>query len=305
MRFALFLLLSLCLYSCEEEFIPDAGDSGQDLVVEGYIEAGEDALPPYVFLTRSLPFFNSLDSNALAQYYVHGAEVQVTHNGTIYPLTELCLSQLSPAQQEQLASLLGFDPDSLQTDICVYLDLSGQLKGEAEQTYELNVQADGKTYHAVTTIPRLEPIDSFYFKQMPDPRLAEYRDLRVFVTDSADQKDYWRYLTSVNGRPYTGAQFASFDDSFGSGQTIESPLPKGEEADDPTDPLYFGLYHVGDTVSVKWMSIDSTTYQFWRTVEFSRVQGPFSSYVRVAGNVSDALGIWGGYHVQIIRAVVQ
>ncbi|HHB78477.1 MAG TPA: DUF4249 family protein, partial [Saprospiraceae bacterium] len=126
----IFLVFVTFLASCEKEFTPAISSAPPDLVVEGYIEAGDNPLPAYVMLTKSQPFFGELDSSAFADIYVHDAVVTVTNNGTVYPLTEICLQDLTPAQKAIISQSLGFDPDSLQADICFYLDITFQLQGQ-------------------------------------------------------------------------------------------------------------------------------------------------------------------------------
>ena len=58
-----------------------------------------------------------------------------------------------------------------------------------------------------------------------------------------------------------------------------------------------GFVRRGDTVTVKWSSIDKFVYKFWSTLAFSAgsVGNPFASPVQIQGNVKGALGVWGGY----------
>ena len=105
---SLALLFLIAFYSaCETEFIPENINSEPELVVEGYIELGEDALPPYVILTRSRPFFNTIDSNQLNNIFVRGAEVIVSNNGQSVRLTEFCLNDLPLLVRKQVADQLG------------------------------------------------------------------------------------------------------------------------------------------------------------------------------------------------------
>ena len=71
--------LSVIAFACQEEFIPAEVQGPHPLVVEGYIEASEDlSSPPYVFLTRSFPFFNELSGDELDDFFVHDADVRVS-----------------------------------------------------------------------------------------------------------------------------------------------------------------------------------------------------------------------------------
>jgi len=60
-KYILSLVLFVGLFSCETQFIPDISEFEEEIVVEGYIEAGDRPTPPYVILTRSSPFFSELN----------------------------------------------------------------------------------------------------------------------------------------------------------------------------------------------------------------------------------------------------
>ncbi len=304
-QIALFFLLVVFFASCEREFTPEISSAPAELVVEGYIEAGQNPIPAYVILTKSKPFFGELDSTSFADLYVHDADVTVTNDGTIYPLTEVCLQDLTPAQKVLVKQFLGIDPDSIKANICMYLDLTFQLHGKTGGRYDLKIVSEGKTHEATTTIPRLIPLDSINFKELPGEQFENYREMHAFIRDLGDAKDYWRYFTSINDSSYVAPSFSIYDDGFISGQQLEFVMNNGVEPAEGEDPFTFGLFKLGDTLSLKWTSIDEAHYQFRKTAEFSKVQGPFSSYVRIKGNVSDALGVWGGYNVQYINKIVQ
>ena len=303
--FYLFLLLILFLSACEKEFTPEISTAPPELVVEGYIEGGENPTPAYVILTQSKPFFGELDSTSFTDLYVHDAEVTITSNDTIYPLTEICLQDLTPIQKVFVKQFLGIDPDSIKANICMYLDMTFQLKGRSGGRYDLKIVSDGQTHEATTTIPRMVPLDSINFKPLPGEQFQDYRELHAYMHDLGDAKDYWRYFTSINDSSYVTASFSIYDDGFISGQKLEFVMNNGQEPAEGEDPFTFGLFKLGDTLSLKWTTIDEAHYKFRKTAEFSKSQGPFSSYVRIKGNVSDALGVWGGYNVQYLHKIVK
>jgi hypothetical protein len=96
------------------------------------------------------------------------------------------------------------------------------------------------------------------------------------------------------------------EDLFFDGKMFEFQLlnPRTTRAD--VDPDEFGLYFVGDTISIKWCTIDEAHFDFWNTLEFSSAnQGPFSSYTRLESNIEGGLGIWGGYSVSYYTLPVE
>ena len=85
------------------------------------------------------------------------------------------------------------------------------------------------------------------------------------------------------------------DDLFVDGTTYDVPVNAGTDRNNQTD---FQNFEVGDTVRLKLSNIDKSTFDFWRTLEFSyrSVGNPFSTPTKVLSNISNgALGYFGGY----------
>ncbi len=67
------------------------------------------------------------------------------------------------------------------------------------------------------------------------------------------------------------------------------------------------LLKKGDTVTLKLSNINKTTYDFWRTMEYTyaSVGNPFASPVKVLSNISNnALGYFGGYASQYRTIII-
>jgi hypothetical protein len=151
------MIVAVTFTSCEDPYFPEITAS-DDIVVEGYIEGGEDANPTYVILTKSIPFLSDVKVDQFNTLFVKGASVTVIHKNKEVPLTELCINDLPPAFRDQVYAVLGFDPDSVQIDICVYADLLDQIDRKRGDTYDLRVKVGDKTLTATTTIPQFVPI---------------------------------------------------------------------------------------------------------------------------------------------------
>lgn len=301
--FTLFLAFSLS--SCEEEFFPDTTDNEQLIVVEGYIEAGEQASPPYVILTRSQAFFSEIGQDALNNLFVHNALVAVSDGEKTVQLTELCLNDLSPEQQALAGELFGFNPDSIGFNFCAYIDLTQQMMGKEGQRYELSIQAEGEELTASTIIPNHVPLDSLSFDLPPGEPNDTLMQMLCYISDPANEVNYYRYLTRVNEGNFISGFASVIDDQLFDGQDFEFPLAKAEPRDAPIDPNTFGLYLRGDTVGVKWITLDEDHYNFWNTLEFNAAnQGPFSSYTRISSNIEGGLGIWGGLSASYYEVIV-
>ena len=301
-------VLICCLFTagCEEEFVPPASNADPELVVEGFIEAGENALPTYVLISKTLPFFKELTAEDFNNAIVRNARVNIRSEGKEIELTELCLSELSPELREAVLETLGWDVSNLRIDICAYVDIDNDLPGEAGKDYELIIETeDGETLTAVTSIPRHVPLDSIWFEDPPGEPTDTFVELWARIQDPGDRTDYYRYMGAENGEAIRAGFASVTDDAFFDGQEFDFTLSRPQQGDEEIDPEEFGLYRRGDTVDLKWCNIDEAHFRFWQSIEAaSQNQGPFSSYTRVSGNINGGLGIWGGYSVSHYRRIV-
>ena len=306
-RFFLALfLVSLALAACEKEFIPDIPLEEPELVVEGYIEAGDEPRPPYVFLTRSVPFFQEINSEQLNAIFVRNADVFVREGDREIKLTEVCLQDLTPEQRELAQAFFGLSTVDSNLNFCVYLDVTFSFLGEVGKTYELEVRVEDKVLTAQTTITPCVPLDSLRFRQPPGEPSDTLRELEVFLRDPPGQRDFYRYFTQINSEPQRSPFNSVFTDDLFDGQEFRFPLPRAEAPDVEFDPKTYGLYLLGDTVQVKWTTINEAHYNFWNTLEFNRAnQGPFSSYTLIDNNIDGGLGIWGGYSAKYYDLIVE
>jgi hypothetical protein len=292
----LFSLMVIALWSCEEPFIPDTVDKPAEIVVEGYIEAGERATPPYVILTKDVPFFSTFSAEDLENTFIHDAIIEVSDGEQTTQLTELCLNELT-AQQKQLASgLFGFNIDSIGFNFCVYLDLTFTLQGEEGKTYDLSIESEGKELFATTTIPEHAPLADVWFREPPGEPSDTLAQMICSSNDPAGIANFYRYQVEINGEGFVSSLASVIDDRIFDGEYFEFPLAKPEpRGTDDFDLTTFGLYRIGDMVTLKWLCLDEAHFNFWNTLEFGAAnQGPFSNYTRVESNVEGGLGIWGG-----------
>lgn len=311
MKYIITLLSVFCLLSCEREYTPEDLNQNPDIVVEGHIEAGDNPLPPYVILTNSLSFFSSVNINTLDNFFVHDAKVVVSDGTKDYTLTELCLNNLTPPQKIIAAQAFNLNPDSLRnSNLCIYLDLSGQLQGKEGGTYNLTVKKAEKTLTATTTIPKGVALDSIVSRITFNNEYDSLRQVRGFLSDPNDTYNAYRIFARNNESQLIANGFGSVVDDrlFDGKQSFEFPLnnpvrrnaaPNETEEQKQKRRETSGLWKVGDTATFKWCSIDQEHFKFWDTLESARNnQGPFSTYTRVDYNIEGGLGIWGGYGVR-------
>ncbi len=288
-------LATMSFFACEKEFIPDLSTISEEIVVEGYIEAGANPTPPYVILTKSLPFFKELTS--FNNVFVEGAEVWVSNGTDSTRLQEFCWKNLDPSVKKQAALFFGINADSVSNDFnfCVYIDFAQRIKGEVGKTYSLRIKTkEGKLLTAKTSIPRTVKIDTIEFIKPPginqNDTMAQARGI---ITDPKGV-DFYRYFTSINGSSYVAGANSVTDDAFFDNQVTKFNLLKSEPRGSGGGDNY-GLFRRGDTVSIKFVTIDKAHFDFWSTLEFNANNGgPFASYTRVKHNISGGLGIWGG-----------
>lgn len=299
MKYLRFLLplLALALPACEEEFTPTVVADPSQIVVEGYIEAGERPTPPYIFLTRSLAFFTELGIDDLEDSYVNDATITVSDGDRTVQLSEFCSRDLDEASRQFASAFLGVDVDSLPFNLCVYTDPTFSMFGEEGKTYSLTIEADGEVYSAQTTIPVHVPLRNLRFVDPPGAPSDSLLELRVTIDDPTGVANYYRYFTAVDDSGLIAPDASVIDDPFFDGQELEFPLSRAQLPNEGFDLATFGLYRRGTRARIKWMCLDQAQFDFWNTLEFTLAnQGPFSSYTRVDSNIEgDALGIWAGF----------
>ena len=302
----LFAMMAFVMASCEEEYIPGPSAEGPKYVVEGYIEAGENPFPPYVILTRTLDFFSEIGPEQFTNSFVHDASVRVSDGSLDILFTEVCFLDLPPELRAELAAQFGFDADSLAINFCVYVDLLNQLQPQIGKTYDLNILTNGDTITSSTQIPPHVPLSNLRFEAPPGESNDTLAQLRVTLSDPPGVRNFYRYFGSTNGGNLRTSFSSVLEDLFFDGKTFEFQLFNPRTTSSDVDPDEFGLYFVGDSMTIKWCNMDEAHFDFWNTLEFSNAnQGPFSSYTRLQSNIKGGLGIWGGYSVSYYSLKVE
>lgn len=292
--------------SCEKEFSPNLPTTADDIVVEGYIESGLNATPPYVILTKSIPFFREVKS--FSNTFEKGAEIFVSDGTDSVRLQEFCWADLDKNTQKQAANFFNINTDSTTSNFnfCIYIDFTQRLSVKVGKTYFLRIKTqDGRVLTAKTLIPRPIPIDSGLFIKPPGiNNIDTFAQMRVSITDPKGA-DFYRYFTSINKSGYVAARNSVTDDPFFDGQVTKFNLLNSQPRPAGAPDELFGLFRRGDTVSIKFCTIDKAHFDFWQTTEFnSNNGGPFASYTKVKHNITGGIGIWGGYAATYYDTVV-
>ncbi|HRO09231.1 MAG TPA: DUF4249 family protein [Saprospiraceae bacterium] len=296
--------MAILLNACETPFVPDDPDFTPQIVVEGYVETGTESLPAYVILTRTIPFSASVNEQIFGDLFVNDAEVTVFDGTNTVRLTEVCLQDLTPEVKQKVGDIIGINADSIDNNICLYIDIFDQLKRETGRKYDLTVHADNQIITASTSLPEAVELSDFKWVEPSGQPIDSMAELRVIVKDPVNEKNYYRYLTATDkDRQFIPPPFGSVvDDAVFNGQEFEIPLARAQRRTKDLNPDTFGLYMRGDSAYIKWCTIDKAHFDFWNTRDFAAGNsGSFSSYTRVTSNIHGGIGIWGGYTVRLYR----
>lgn len=301
MKRILFILCGLVFLSCEENIDIDIDNPEEELVVEGYIS---NNTPPFVILTKSTPYFEGTSIEDIENSYVHDATIIVSDGASSVQLQEVKSDKLTPELISFLKDTIGvdlpIDPGFIKFSF--YTDLSlNPLVGEVGKSYNLRIEAEGKTLTSTTSIPQLLPLDSLFTTPHPEESKRDSFVILNATYSDPPGRGYIRYMTKVNQEPFYLPFFNSVlnDKSFVDidGKTFSFALDRGVNrfADDIFDN--YSYYEKGDTVTIRWSSIDQNHFNFWFTLENNRNQSssPFGRPIIIDSNIDGGLGIWGGY----------
>lgn len=264
-------LLSAIFIACEKELPIGFTQTESALVVEGWIEQGKGTK---VLLSLSAPFFAEIDSSTLREYAVTKAKVTI-----------LCGDQ---------SEILTLKPNDVYFPPYYYYGTD--IMGEQGQEYTIEIRNAGTIYTAKTTIPKLVVPDSIWFSRLSENDTLG--QLIVRFSDDRESANYYRTLTRVLGKDdrFIPTFVSVFSDEAYNGKSIDIPLTRGNT--NLLDVENTRFFSVGDTIILKFCSIDRQHYQFWNTMQGQNLNAanPFAvNNTEVASNIEGGLGIWGGY----------
>lgn len=307
--YSCFALLLLAV-ACEKEVEIDIPVTEQSIVVEGSIEEGGF---PRVILSKSLPYYSPINEKTLANLFVNNAEVRIVVNGDTILLDKLCLSDVPDSLVDEVSALLNLPPGFDQ--FCIYLSFDPRVLGKSNTNYELIVDAEGKHLTANTFIPKAIPLDSLWFKQ--DGNMDSLGFIFAQLSDPAVVGNAYRWyaqrINSYNYGPDAGnpkdADFiapfnSAFDDEFFNGKSFPFAYNRGTASGSTKSDdvgIEGGYFKRGDTVVVKFTTIDYNVYQHFRSYynSIGSSGSPFASPANVKSTIQGGLGIWAGYGVSL------
>lgn len=303
----LVLMLTAFLAGCEEDIMLDIPEGEEMLVVEGHIEQGT---PPVILLTRSVPVFSSISKEAIAQSFVHEAQVVVSTTGRSFSLKEVSSASFTVDQKRLLSEQFSIPPHMLQpgSGYLFYIYTADELLGEAGKSYALEISYKGKLITSSTTIPHPNPLETIWTVPHPDPAQDSLVTLMYRYKDPDTLGNSVRYFTKRNSEPfYPGPLTSVFNDELINGGILSFPLERGEpKGQQEVDMTTYGFFGKGDTITIRWCAIDLPHYRFWLTLESEQNNNgsPIGTPNITNSNINGGLGIWGGYGVSYHRIVV-
>lgn len=282
-RFHFLLPLLVVLSSgCEKNVTVEIPIVDPKFVVEGYVETGQR---PFVLLSRSLDFFGSININSAITNSVSGALV-IVNDGFVSDT----FAQPIPG--------LGFYQ-------------SNRLTGTPGRSYQLTIVAEGTTLTSTTLLPQPVPLDSVWWKV--DGRRDSLGFAWAHLTDPDSTGNSYRWFAQRINHYTFGRNFGElkdslflappgsvFEDKFINGQSFDFNVARGmitnsSKPDDMNEEKF--LFKRGDTIVVKFCSIDKGAFDFWRTEEtqLGNNGNPFGTVSPVSSNINGGLGVWCGY----------
>ena len=300
MKHIKYIFIVILFLSCTEEIEINIPNSGAEFVVNGHIENGQ---PAKILLTRSLPYFDPLNDETVFESFIHDATVTITNSlGEFEELTH------NP--------LPGF------TDTWYYNYSGSSIIGEEQVTYTLEIVKDDTIVSAITTIPEIARIteDSLRFIYRPDD--STYCYLIGHLLDPDTIGNCYRAFAKTKSQNWEEDLFyismleqdGNYNDEYINGWNFTFPMYKGrgfwqewgeqENEDNEVDGssgATTGFWNVGDSVILKWSSVDRNAWDFWTSLEMNNPAGPFGAPSDVNSNINGGLGVFGGYSSEYIH----
>ena len=275
----LYLIIILLLsFSCKKEKILVLD---QQIVVDARIEEGTF---PYVVLTGSTQYESVIDSSSYFDVVLTHAKITVW------------------TDNEKEVLILMYDKKMFP----MHYYRGNSLKGKAGKTYHLEIVLNGDTIRSETTIPTTVNLQTIRFER--DKTDTTKGLIWVGFTDPLEQNNYYRAFTKVYRKQnqFYATHLSVLDDRSFSGKEVAFPLYQGllTNTNNKIDFRYF----VGDTIDVKFCTMDKHSYDFWSGYEREMLNAgnPFGAEGQnLQSNITGGIGVWTGYGVSQYRVIAK
>ena len=259
------------LSACVKEVKMEYPVVNKQLVVEGYIEPGKY---PVVYLTKSSPYFEKIDSSNVRNLIASVAKVTVSNGEKSEVLTLRYAKNIFPP----------------------YFYEGTEIRGEVGKTYTVTIELGGKTYTSTTTLVDPVPLQKISFVKTTNNEVQNFLSLNFL--DPKGEKNCYRVYTKRIGKDpdYVPCYLSTFNDYGFDGQEFNFEVIRSYSSIIQTDN---GRYFVrGDSVLVKFCAIDERQHNYWKSVEtqIAISANPFglSSSDPLSLIQGGALGVWAG-----------
>src|SRR5450759_493782 len=224
-RLLLFLLVAAVAAGCQQVVSIDLNKADPHLVIEGNIT--DQASPYTVKLSKTGNYFEP----ALVFPTVSNALIVVTDD------------------QGQTDTLKEVTSGTYQ---------SSTLKGIAGKTYTLNVTAEGRSYNAISSMPKKIFIDSLYALVRNASRGEPGYDTYISFKDPPEPGNYYRInarsSAAIPADSIDGRRYRVYTDKLTNGNEMAERIRAGRNV------------AIGDTITVDLLSIDRPTYDYFNTL---------------------------------------
>ncbi len=301
---ACFLFLSL-VSACTKEVVIDIPGYEEKVVIDGRIEQNA---PPFVLLSKTSDIYAPTDLDAYLSTFIKGAKVTVSNGTTTVQLDEVCANNMPLATLELLEDFFGIEAEDLQNiEFCAYTSTNPAIWGEIGKSYTLTVEVDGKVYTSSTDIVPTVNLNNLFWKG--DSGLTDYGFGWANLSDPPGEFNGYfmevKRINSVDGEERDALYRPIFNpannDEFFDGTTFDFGYTNTQSYSDPTvQDQYRGYYKIGDTVAVRFSSLDRNAHRFLydKYIQLANGGNPFAVPTNIKTNIKGgALGAWLGYSV--------
>lgn len=231
-KLILFTALVLFTFGCEDVIVVDLNSANPTTVIEATISDNNPT--KRVIITKSTDFYNP--------------GVYETISGSVISLND---SEGNNYEFNEISD-------------GVYESQS--IIGKSGVEYSIEVNAEGKTYEAISTMPNKIVLDSLGLEKAPN-RPGEEEGLgrfflHIYFQDQPEIDDYCRFKLYINGTQLGG--FNIYYDKLTDGNYIDYRLVLDTEEKD---------IQLGDIVTVDLMSIDEAAFNFYKTANSVNASG--------------------------------
>jgi hypothetical protein len=285
MKNILFILILFIFASCERDITLDLPITAPKIIVDGYVERD---LPPYIILSRSQGYFDPINSNSLNNLPERNAIVSISDGINTVVLTELD----TIIDGTRIGGIYAaIDPVSF----------FPTMIGTVGLTYTLDILTnDGKRVTSTTKLQAPVALDSTWFEIQDGKDSLGFTWAFLSDPDTADNCYRW-FSKRINKDDQFYAPFGSaFEDKFINGQTFKfgfnrASIQNSTAVDDNNEEA--GFFKLGDTIVVKFCTIDKSTFQFWRDAEtqLGNNGSPFAVPSNIKSNIVGGIGLFASY----------